>query len=320
MKRAMIAAVVLLALPAGCSNLVPAEVPRHSFGHAHDFGATAVAFRPDGAQLASGGLRGDIAIWRVEPPQLAYKLVAHTDAVRALIYVTPERLVSSGDDGLLVVWDLRRRSPLAQVQTSPVGGIASDGERVFTGHKDGMVRAWRLPLLEPLGKVGAGGTVLALDRHGDVLAVATHAGRVELFSTSLEWKRDLQALGTAHDLRFSPDGRMLLAGSWFRILVWDVSTGEGQSLPTEHQGLVTSVDVSPEGRHLVTLGRYTDSAIRVWNRQSLTVERRYQAHELCGAMIRFSPDGHYMASASDDESVRLYDLSLQPAPRSAFSP
>jgi WD40 repeat protein len=314
MMRAMIAAAVLLALSAGCSNLVPAQGPRHSFDHAHDFGATAVAFRPDGAQLASGGLRGDVAIWQVEPPRFAYKLVAHTDAVRALIYVTPDWLVSSGDDGLLVVWDLRRHSPLAQVQTSPVGGIATDGERIFTGHKDGMVRAWHLPLLEPLGKVSAGGTVLALDRHGDMLAVATHAGRVELLSTSLEWKRDLQALGTAHDLRFSPDGRLLIAGSWFRILVWNVSTGEGKSVPTEHQGLVTSVDFSPEGGHLVTLGRYTDSAIRMWNPQSFSVERRYQAHELCGAMIRFSPDGHYMASASDDESVRLYDSSLESAP------
>jgi hypothetical protein len=36
--------------------------------------------------------------------------------------------------------------------------------------------------------------------------------------------------------------------------------------------------------------------------------RRYQAHELCGAIIRFSPDGRMLASGSDDESVRLYRL------------
>lgn len=322
MKQAGIVAVLAsCSLLWSCSNLAPADGPRHSFEHAHDFGATAVAFSPDGAQLASGGLRGDIALWQVEPPRMAHKLTAHTDALRALAYVTQGRLLSSGDDGLLVVWDLERRMPLAQARTSPVRGIVADRERVFTGHRDGRIRAWRFPSLEPLDEASAGEAILALDRHGELLAVATSSGRVALFSVSLDWKRDLQSQGAAaHDLRFSPDGKLLVGGGWFRMMVWDLASGEAREVATEHGGLLTSVDVSPDGRRLVTLGRYTDSAIRVWDSQSLAVERRYQAHELCGAMIRFSPDGRHLASASDDESVRLYDLSRASAPRSLFSP
>ena len=101
----------MVAVLGACSGLAPADRPSHSFPVAHDLGATAIAFSPDGARLASGGLRGDIALWQVEPPRALGRLRQHTDTIRALAYATPQRLVSSGDDGLLLVWDLEEGAP-----------------------------------------------------------------------------------------------------------------------------------------------------------------------------------------------------------------
>jgi WD40 repeat protein len=299
----------MLALLAGCSSLAPADRPSHTFTAAHDLGATALAFSPDGARVASGGQRGDIALWQVQPPVALTRLRQHRDAVRALAFVTPQRLVSSGDDGLLLVWDPEAGRPLARADTTPVVGLTADSRRVITGHRDGYLRAWRFPTLELMGESRLEGAIIAVDRHGETLAVATAGGRVALFNTRLEWQSDLQVEGpAAQDLRFSPDGTLLVAGTWFRLLAWDLETGTPRSVDTEHHGLLTSVDVSRDGLRIVSLGRHTDSAIRIWNRDSLTLRQRYQAHELCGAMIRFSPDGRHMASVSDDESVRLYVL------------
>jgi WD40 repeat protein len=68
------------------------------------------------------------------------------------------------------------------------------------------------------------------------------------------------------------------------------------------------VDISPDGARWVSLGRDTDSQLLLYDASSLQVERRLQTHALCGQRARFSPNGRYVASSSDDGSVHIYDL------------
>lgn len=308
--------VLFAALLSACSNMMPAQGPQHSFEQAHTFGATALAFSTDGKTLVSGGYQGEISLWHINPPEPVGNLAGHHDSVRAIEYLAPDRLASGDDEGHIILWNLATLKPLIEIKSSAVTSMGVTTEGIITGHRDGWLRMWRLPDLKPVGEINLQSGILSLVVHGNTIAVSTNSGRVEFYNPQLELLRQLQAHGSAaHDLRFSPDGTELAAGSWFRMLLWDVKSGEQKSIPTEHNGLLTSVDFSPDGKHMVSLGRHTDSAIRVWRRDDLTVERRYQAHQLCGAMIRFSPDGHLMASASDDESVRLYDLTLPYLPQ-----
>lgn len=178
----------------------------------------------------------------------------------------------------------------------------------MSGHDDGNLRVWDKSLKE-INKTELDEDVEGLAVSRDRLAVAT-AKRIVIYDSAFKVQKMLDTNGTTpHDLQFSPDGKMLAAGGWFRLHVWDLATGQHRSIPTEHGGLLTSVSFSPDGKRIVSLGRHTDSAIRIVDTQNFQVERRYQAHELCGAMVRYSPDGRWLVSASDDESIRFYDLS-----------
>lgn len=309
MPRSALLIIVLIGLFSGCSNLAPAEPPTRIVAGAHAFGTTALAYTPDGQGLLSGGFKGEIRAWDAATLRPLGELDAHRAPVRALLPLTDGALVSGDDDGQLFLW--RGSRVQAQAGTAAVTALALFQGIVISGHADGTLRAWSAEDLKPLRTREFDRPVVALSAHGDRLAVGLdHA--VLLLDPDFSSRQTLSVPGTPRDLQFSPDGRTLAAGGWFRLTVWNLVDGTVHSFPTEHGGLLTSISFSPDGRTLATLGRHTDSAIRIVDTTEFRVLRRYQAHELCGAVIRFSPDGRTLASASDDESVRLY---YRPAPR-----
>lgn len=305
MLRNLLLSIVFIKLLSGCSNLMTADPPDRVLAGIHEFGTTALAYTPDGQRFITGGFRGELQIWDAATQHPLSVARAHRRAVRAILPLATGEFVSGSDDGRLILW--RGNRIKAQIEGTKVSALALFQDRVVSGHADGRLRVWSAEDMSPLREIPLESTVVALSAHQNQLAIGLER-TILLLDAGFKLRRTLLAPRVPHDLQFSPDGRTLAAGSWFRLSLWDVASGAARSIPTEHNGLLTSVAFSPDGRYLATLGRHTDSAIRILDTTDFRVVQRYQAHELCGAIIRFSPDGRMLASGSDDESVRLYRL------------
>ena len=307
---------ILLVSPlGGCSGLAPSQSPQLRLAQVHPFGATRVAFSPAGNRLASGGLMGEVQVWSLPAGERLSVLARHDGAIRTLLWLDERRLLSASAEGYIRVWNPSSRAVDATLETDAIAAAAllPTPTRLFVGYAAGRVRSLAYPGFEKLSEVELASPVLsiAVEPARQWVAVSTADRSVRLFDSRLQLVRKLQTPpGKVRELRFSPDGRQLAGGGWFSIYLWSPETGELDIRRSEHNGAVVSLDYSPDGGQLVTIGRYTDSSLRVTNIADGGVRRRLSPHPLCGWNVRFSPDGRSVASSSEDGSIHLYDLTI----------
>ena len=276
-----------------------------------------LAFADAADVLASSGSDGFIRLWQLPDGAPAGGWRAHGESVYGLAFLQRDRaLISAGYDGRLAVWRRDGRLERERVTPSPITAFTVDEARdmVLTGHEDGRVRQWRLADL-----------ALAAEwpLHRDyVRAVALHRATGRFASSGADgqvfvWRahepaRALAAPPTdARDLVFLPDGEHVLGGGWFKLFRWEVANGVLKVLPTEHGGIVVSLHLGTDGRTLASISRQLDSAVYFLDPETGATVRRFQQHELCGAAVRLSTDGRYLATTADDASVRIWDM-LEP--------
>lgn len=291
------------------------QMPILSIEDAHPNPATKIEFSADSKRMATGGYSGEIYIWSVPEGKRLLAIKGHKKFVSGLYWVNADTLISTAYDGKILVWDIKKGVVIRQQKSIRIHSLAFMPKlgRLFTAHKDGYIRAWQYPSLKLISKqqMGASVRTVTVSHHERWVAAASIKSRVALYTPDLKHLRDMQtARKDAKELHFSPDDKQLASGTFRELYFWDVDSGKLTIRKTEHVGDIVSIDYSPDGKQLVTLGRYFDAYIRLYDAKTMRVERRLLQHRLCGYAIRISPNGKYIGSTSDDDSVRLYDISI----------
>jgi WD40 repeat protein/tRNA A-37 threonylcarbamoyl transferase component Bud32 len=209
-----------------------------------------VAFSPDSKRLAAGTAASGILVWEVttdkekatkEKQPLTLK--GHAGWVQHVCFSpNGQRLASSGDDGKVCLWDLTTGNLLKTLEghTGPVGTVcfSPDGKRLASASKDQTVRVW---------DAESGEALLKLPTHG-----ATVSGLV--FTPDSE-----RLIGTAN----LNEGANHIGIAKQTIRVWVAATGLPVLTLRGHDGAITGVCLSPDGKRLATPSR--DRTVRVWD-------------------------------------------------------
>jgi WD40 repeat protein len=296
----------------GCASLHashPPNIVREISGNGH-----VVAVDRGDTRVAAGEANGWIDLWSLPGGRLLRRWSAHADSVNGLAFTGRGRtLVSAGYDGMVAEWDLRGRRLRSVAAGAPVMAMAVGRRRgrLVTGHADGSVRVWRLADLSSLRRYSlhAGAIrAVAIDPRTGVVAASTTHGKVYIMNGDGRSRLLQPPPGDAWSLAFSPDGRVLEGGGWFDLYRWDVASGRLRVLATPHHGIIKALQFSADGRRLATIGRETDSAVYFLDPATGHLLTRFRRHDLCGEDIRFSPDGRYLVTTSDDATVHVWDL------------
>jgi len=220
--------------------------------------AAALAFSPDGSQLAAGGLNGVTRVYGI--PHL-FDLAVLPPALRGspilclafgrnptVGYATDARtnswLLAVGDQGAnVVIWDLKRKLPLSYCRGSPwnVQSVAfhPDGLTLASGGRN-EPRLWDVMSGQVLLRFGGvdstlskgSSRALALDRAGRRLVFGgeSEGGYASVAVWSIQRHRGIDVLrglaSAARKVWFSADSRLVaaLSDDW-HLALWDTTNG-----------------------------------------------------------------------------------------------
>lgn len=264
-----------------------------------------VAFSPDGQTLTA---RSEEKVWQWRTSD--WTLVGRLGSPDARLDAAMG-FATNPDGTLLVSWSVSGSATLWRVvegqlvrvgrlrgHTSPIENVAfaADGKLLATaansnyllGTDDYTVRVWNIAgCVESSPECGTLLHTFALDnKYSDIRGLA-----------------------------FSPDGVLLAAGVGAKIPLWRVWDGTLLHTLTGHQNIVRGVAFAPDGATLASASN--DDTVRLWQVSGCagllpggcgtplhTLDRH--AGDVRG--VTFSPDGAWLASMSDDGTIRLWGV------------
>jgi WD40 repeat protein/basic membrane lipoprotein Med (substrate-binding protein (PBP1-ABC) superfamily)/DNA-binding SARP family transcriptional activator len=242
----------------------------------HPGGLKAVAFSPDGEQLASTGMDSSLKIWDVNSGQLLNSKVDMEleifDGIYDVVYSPDGAQLAIGGSGywLKLLDAITLEKSYEFLNRDMVDGLAfsPNGSQLAATTRLGIANLWDLDSpLEPqiLGVAGQWLADVAFSPHGDSLALACYDGTVSIWQPG---ETDPQLTLRGHSasvmgVTFSPDGSHIATASQDGTArLWDAVTGQELLLlkPLGGAGLV-DVAFSPDGKMLATSA---DNAVRVF--------------------------------------------------------
>ena len=242
-----------------------------------EFWVHSVVFSPDGTLLASGLDNGRVELWEVETGTKVATFGHRYSRVTSVMFSPDGTLLASGSwDQIIKLWDVTKREVVGtweverkDYSVSRVSVVFSpDGTTLASGFMDGTIRLW---------DIATQTTIAKFEGHVDYI----------------------------NSVAISPDGTLLASGTLGEVKFWDIATKRNIATLEGHTNWINAVSFSPDGTLLATgsLGE-----VKFWDVGTRRNIATLEGHTGSVYAVSFSSDGTILASASNDGTVRLWDI------------
>lgn len=259
------------------SLLAPAVHPDPPASYRRPAPILALAFNPDGKELAAGGYH-EVTIWDPGNGTLLRRIKNIAQQTQALAFSPDGSVLAAcggtpGRLGEIKLLDPRKGSAQRPLATSTdfllALAFSPDGKHLVAGGADNTIR---------LFDVATGKEERRIEQHAD-------------------W-----VMGLA----FSPDGAQFASASRDKTArLFDTKTGELEETYDGHGQPVFSVAFSPDGKRVVSAGR--DKEVHAWSTKD--AKKLFETGGFDGDVLRLVGHGEQLFSCSTDKQVRQHKLS-----------
>jgi len=276
---------------------------------------SSVSFSSDGRRFVVGQMGGPTRLFDRETGEELLSLMPEiAGGPHAAISRDASQIITAGVSPGLQLWSAGTGELLTTfgTETPPLNGaiaFSPEGDRVFAGHTDGLVRAWDLATGEVVqtfrGHTG-GVSALGLSLDGSVLMTTSQTdGLAIVWDVESTTERHRWGGGGGHlwAAAMSADGTRVLGGSVIALTLWDATDGSVEQQLEGFSNRISNVGFSADGRRILVsdLG----FGVHLWNQEAGTRDTR-----LIGMDAAFARDTAITVVVSPSGEASVYDATV----------
>jgi WD40 repeat protein len=293
--------------------------------YGHTSIVTAIAWSSDAKLIATSSYDRTVKVWDLATGQCVQTLEGHNACVWSVAFhPAGQILATAGEDNTIKLWDLETGCCLQTLeghqQWVKAIGFSPEGRILASGSFDQTVRLWdihtKVCLMTLQGHAGVV-TSVAFSPKGEQLASGSYDQSVKIWDVDTGKCLDTLEKHTNRiwSVAFHPQGHLIASGGDDHAArVWELQTGQCTKTFQGHSNAVYGIAHSWQ-QNLLASG-HEDQTIKLWDvnlnaPQSLKVDlqpfRVLHGHSNRIFSVTFSPNGQFLASASADRTIKLWN-------------